>query len=587
MTDPVCEIVGNWPPSLPFDALRAIEAWTGEKLSPSDVAALAIAELVDKDEAGEELDLDTFLDRFPSCREELIHRIGKIKRSVLGSIPRINDVYFGQKIIRYLSLTTDSQVFLTVDSQLKSRVAVLKVTNRSTQEPAFIARLHHEGIVTLYALTTGSDGHPTAFTVEYAGDSFALESIPRDVLFDRLYRVASAVEHMHQRGVIHNDLTSRNIIANDACTKLIDFNASISMGAPGTDRPVGSISCLTRVSLHELLLNERFISVCDDSIDRYAFVVLCYRSLAGELPWAEEISPTRDSIRQLLAKRDALNESSLNTGRLTRWERKVFCRYLRESSPIPKPTIFLGELVWARKKAVLQLALTCAAVLFLVGVLAWGIARPLQSVNTLGASTSGFVPSSEIREEYKRMFESDDVTSLLIACYRDRETLSPKEKAIMAYCIGICHGDRNLEINLGRSVVRSGQADAAVYSNLSLALFADGCVPEAFACVDAAIALDPKCPQALFHKATALASDRDSNIEDVLKATLKILQLLPRELAVQRLSTNVLAKLESNRDSSDEALHLGEQVYFLLDISRSEPTFNTFAFYAKPFQPKD
>lgn len=584
MTDPVCEIVGNWPPNVPFDALRAIEAWTGGELSPSDVTALAIVELVDKDEAGEEIDLDKFLSRFPSCRDELIHRIGNITGSVLGNLPKINEVYFGQIVIRYLSLSSHSKVFLTVDAQIRSRVAVLKVTNGRAREPDFIARLNHHNIVTLYSLASAADENTTAFTVEYAGDSFAAENEPRNVLLQRLQAVAGAVEHMHLRGVIHNDLTFRNVMSSNECTKVIDFDASVSTGDPGADRPLGTLSYLSRRSLQELLLNQRFISSCDDSIDCYAFVVLCYRVLAGEVPWGENISPSPESIRELLAKRDSLKESELNAKQLTRRERTFFWKYLRESSRIPKPTVFLREFVRVRTTALREVAIAFGAVLSLVGVLVWGVVMPFQSVIDLNAETGVVDQTTGIRPELRTLFDNDDITALLIACHRERDTLTPMEKAIKAYCIGLCQGDRSMQISLGRSVVRSGYADASVYSNLAFALFLAGNLTEAYASVDAAIALDPKCPQAMFHKAVALASDRKASIEQALEAVLRILELLPREQAVQKLSIDVLAKLESHRDLSEKALYLGERIYSLLNDAEHEPSFETLSFYAKPYQ---
>ncbi len=165
---------------------------------------------------------------------------------------------------------------------------------RFEHEAQILARLHHPGIAQIYAAGTADTGHgPQPY--------FAMELVEGRVLdkhvaaarpafrarLEILAKICDAVQHAHQRGVIHRDLKSANIVVDGSGEpKILDFGVARVTGAdfqPTTLRTaageiLGTLAYMSPEQVHGQAED------VDTRSDIYALGAVLYELLAGRLP---------------------------------------------------------------------------------------------------------------------------------------------------------------------------------------------------------------------------------------------------------------------------------------------------------------
>jgi eukaryotic-like serine/threonine-protein kinase len=182
--------------------------------------------------------------------------------------------------------------------------AVLK---RLTHEAQILARLHHPGIAQVYEAGLSDDGQPF-FAMELIRglclDEYAsrhgLDVAARAGL---VARVADAVQHAHDQGVIHRDLKPANILVDETGqSKVLDFGV-----ARATDADLLTAAGLTRTG--QLLGTPNYMSpeqvtgnpaAIDRRADVYALGVILFELAARRLPYRLEDRPLAEAARLIL-----------------------------------------------------------------------------------------------------------------------------------------------------------------------------------------------------------------------------------------------------------------------------------------------
>jgi eukaryotic-like serine/threonine-protein kinase len=185
--------------------------------------------------------------------------------------------------------------------------------HRFAREAEMLAQLKHAGIAQVYESGVAPDNHGTPrrfLAMELVRGEPLLHhaesaKLSLDERVELLARVADAVQHAHQRGVIHRDLKSANIliepVAGDRIgqPKVLDFGvARLQEGADGARSMVTEagriIGTLAYMSPEQITGDARQV---DTRSDVYALGVLGYQLLSGKPPLPIGESSLADAAR--------------------------------------------------------------------------------------------------------------------------------------------------------------------------------------------------------------------------------------------------------------------------------------------------
>ncbi len=170
-----------------------------------------------------------------------------------------------------------------------------------------LAQLRHEGIAHVYA--AGVLEHERGARAWIAMErvhgarsvvSAAVElALGRDARLALFLRVCDALQHAHQRGVIHRDVTPGNVLVDaDGAVKVVDFGIAGDT-ADAADRGAGEIAGTPAYASPEQLAGDG--AVFDVRTDVYGLGVLLYELLSGVLPHDVDHLPISEAVR---AKRE-------------------------------------------------------------------------------------------------------------------------------------------------------------------------------------------------------------------------------------------------------------------------------------------
>lgn len=169
---------------------------------------------------------------------------------------------------------------------------------RLEREAAILGRLQHPGIANVYSVGSvpldagGIGGSQHFFAMEYvqgeALDVYAeRHGLDLAARLELVARICDAVEHAHQRGVIHRDLKPDNIlVTQDGTPKVLDFGiaraTSSDVMAMTMQTAVGQLVGTVPYMSPEQVLGDP--TRIDARSDVYALGVLLYQLLGGRLP---------------------------------------------------------------------------------------------------------------------------------------------------------------------------------------------------------------------------------------------------------------------------------------------------------------
>jgi serine/threonine protein kinase/Flp pilus assembly protein TadD len=269
-----------------------------------------------------------------------------------------------------------SRVYLARQTSLGRRYVAAKVVDRPMQEPYNLSRLQHTGIVPLYscheaegrwvlcmpysgattlarwlrefknpqhrtgaslrgsveaaqARLTSHDAslpvglnNPTADVVQSlrrwhqaaSGPLQQLQNMNSGRLALWIFRrLASALAHAHQRGLVHGDLKPANIlIRNDGEPALIDFNLSQSTESRQRAWVGGTMPYLAREQLQQLLTHSA--GPPRPEYDIHALGVIMFEILEGRLPFRPAANTSAEELQAALASHRQLPEFKANSG---------------------------------------------------------------------------------------------------------------------------------------------------------------------------------------------------------------------------------------------------------------------------------
>lgn len=141
-------------------------------------------------------------------------------------------------------------IYLAEDRNVSERLVVLKGMQAQAKEHdavaaaaerEFLADITHPGIVKIFNFIDDPRVPGGFIVMEYVGGPSLRQRmrhspgghLPIDVAIAYILEVLPALEYLHSRGVVYNDLKPENIIATEDQVKLIDLGAVSGVGAYG------------------------------------------------------------------------------------------------------------------------------------------------------------------------------------------------------------------------------------------------------------------------------------------------------------------------------------------------------------------
>lgn len=208
---------------------------------------------------------------------------------------------------------------------LKPMFASGSVLRRFEVEAEILARLRHPGIAQVFASGVHSFAQGAFrfdlpwYAMEFLGESQTLSEYVKEralTFADRLTllrQICDAVEHAHQRGVIHRDLKPQNVLIDRHGTaKLIDFGIARDALRDGNTQHTltGDVLGTPRYMAPEQLSGSTEVDV---RTDVFALGVILYELLTDENPWAPPGAPI-DEVRRRQRAGEPLRASSRAAG---------------------------------------------------------------------------------------------------------------------------------------------------------------------------------------------------------------------------------------------------------------------------------
>jgi len=181
-------------------------------------------------------------------------------------------------------------------------------------EAEALARLNYPGIASVYQVGLTSEPVPRAFVaMEYVEgvtlDTFISDQRPTvDALIGILRETCLAIDHAHQRGVLHRDLSPRNILVTpQGAPKVIDFGLATNLEHRGSvaqrmTLPGSFLGTLRYASPEQLGGESRSI---DTRSDTYALGIIAYEALTGRHPYIQAEVTIASAVRDLAEARPA------------------------------------------------------------------------------------------------------------------------------------------------------------------------------------------------------------------------------------------------------------------------------------------
>lgn len=321
--------------------------------------------------SGHQPSVEEFVGRFPEYRDRLLRLIAL--HDVLPTISfgqgqatsplKPGDEVGPYRLLREMGRGGFAHVYLAADAELEDRLLVLKVTDRPSAEHRYLARAPHPHIVPILRERITDDGLQLIFMPFVGGATLGevlqesrrrsrrpergldlladldLCSAPeytaatpvrpaRELLASLSYagavawviaRLAEALDHAYQRGVIHGDLKPSNIlIGGDGQPMLFDFNLSTDWQPAALSRSSGemggTLAYMAPERLRALASPETASPPCPSAChqaDVYALGLILREALTGDppsVPLPDESPRSGRALAALLAANRAAGD---------------------------------------------------------------------------------------------------------------------------------------------------------------------------------------------------------------------------------------------------------------------------------------
>ena len=603
MNQTVSEIICSWPVGVPFCARTAISDCT-HTLTHDELFEFAVEECLDKIEHEGAVELSTFLCQFPEIADRLLPFLSVMPECTDRGWPRIGESVEGHKILRLLSVSTNSHVYLAEDEYVGGRPTVLKISAKPTNEAVYLARMSHPCVCALYQSSKDSSHLYLKYTAGPNGSLFLglrekhlgdhLPVLNNNEYLNRILTafecVASAIDHIHVLGVAHNDIKPSNIVFGDSSTVLVDFDAASEVGVHGARRPLGTVEYLSNESLVELSRTGQLLSQNCIHDDHFAFTLMCFEMLTGLLPGSGRMGEvTTATCEGILKERICLAANKSLAEFMPAGLLNLFVNVITSSAPPLSPQDLVrlirhhfqpSSIASEQPREVNPNLCRCNPVSTQQGVFHFKLMRvsrvlmgvtffavvPLLALTLLVAASihfsghkrdrtppSAFTTSGENRT-HSPVFSGLSTPSLIAppsSSVVNDSGLSPRDAAMLAFRNAMYSNEYEVQIRLYEHAISKGRGDAIVWNNYGFSLLCARRPIHARSAFLTSIRLDPELPQPYIHLAKMdHAFPGKYGAAQSGESTLNAIRRFPSDLDVRMLARSAVQSLSESSDGT-------------------------------------
>lgn len=277
----------------------------------------------------------------------------------------------GYRIVDLLGEGGMGTVYLAEQLEPLRRMVALKLIrptrldaqaiHRFEAERQALARLNHPNVAQVYEAGDTELGQPYLVMEHVPGEPITHYCNRKQLGVRRrlelVLEVCGGIQHAHQKGIIHRDLTPRNILVAEIegvpIAKIIDFGIAKALDQPLTDTKVtmthsGMIGTPSYLSPESIEAGEESPDL-DTRCDVYALGLLLYELLVGELPFGGPKENFLKTIRRIISEEP--DTPSRRLAALDPDERMKRCEQ-RSVSPAALARMLRRELDWIVLQAI-------------------------------------------------------------------------------------------------------------------------------------------------------------------------------------------------------------------------------------------
>jgi eukaryotic-like serine/threonine-protein kinase len=122
-------------------------------------------------------------------------------------------------------------------------------------------------------------------------------------------RIADALAHAHERGILHRDLKPANILFTDQGPMLLDFNLAADTKGAGEATVAKLGGTLPYMAPEHLEAFRNPARSVDGRCDIYSLGVVMYELLSGRRPFATPRGPVKEALDEMIRDRDTVPAS--------------------------------------------------------------------------------------------------------------------------------------------------------------------------------------------------------------------------------------------------------------------------------------
>ena len=185
--------------------------------------------------------------------------------------------------------------------------------NRFVREASLGKRISHPNIAKVVSIH--SDNNQLSLVMEYIDGKELKDLIPQggmsiDEVVRLLNPIASALDYLHEKGIVHRDMKPANVrVKPDGTPVILDFGIAKDTNETDSGMTQTGTAMGTQTYMAPEQMDARSVT---GAADQYALAMMVYQMLSGRLPWDSKNSVSRITMVKLSNQLVSLKDVNAN-----------------------------------------------------------------------------------------------------------------------------------------------------------------------------------------------------------------------------------------------------------------------------------